>query len=144
MSFGHQLWTRLGWAMRSAQGWRLEGPYPRRGAEVMLICGPSLPPDTEWERYLILHLEKRQHRGQTDTANPIPKIRCATTLDMVSRHIEEARHLGLDIQLVQRSCRHRKIRCNTPFNAQHDADRTTDYVRRIFSYPMGCEDVTTA
>ena len=133
--------TRLRWAIRSAQGWRIEGPYPRPGAQVLLLCGPSLQAGSEWHHYLQMRLDQRRKRARGSEGDTLPLIRHADTAQALRAHIELAQQHGLDIQLIQRSCRHRKIRCNSAFKVDRHAQRTLDYIGRIFSYPMGCSDV---
>ncbi len=88
-----------------------------------------------------MRLDQRRKRARGSEGDTLPLIRHADTAQALRAHIDLAQQHGLDIQLIQRSCRHRKIRCNSAFKVDRHAQRTLDYIGRIFSYPMGCSDV---
>ena len=58
--------------------------------------------------------------------------------------LEWARRHELQIHLVQKNDRHRRLRCNTPIRTERNPNRLRDYVERIFSYSEREERVNPA
>ena len=133
----------ISWRFRRAQGWRLEGPFPHFKRSALLLCGPGLPLEGEWGR----HLRMFKKYG-TCTPKGDGGVQTATLAQVMTRKqllelLSWAQQEQIDLHLVQRSCRHRRIRCNSSFKVGQHPDRVADYVERIFSYSGGCGDVNS-
>ena len=57
--------------------------------------------------------------------------------------LQHARQVGVDIQLVQRADRHRRLRCNSPLKTGMSLARAADYIERIFSYSKDYGDTNS-
>ena len=137
--------TLLLWRWQHAIGWRIEGPFPNAQEPRLLILGPGLVEGGLWVRFILMRI--RFHGSMWHPEAPRPErhhlLACAEAhslsdiLDWAGRH-------ELQIHLVQKNDRHRRLRCNTSIRAERNPNRLRDYVERIFSYAEREERVNPA
>ena len=137
MNPAQTLKTRLQWRWRRWQGWRQEGPFPRPNTPNLLLCGPGITPDNEWGRHVLVRTGRTAFLPARNLDGPGPSetvVVCAPDRTSIMAALQHARQVGVNIQLVQRADRHRRLRCNSPLKAGMSLARAADYIERIFSY----------
>lgn len=127
-------WIRLMWQWYRAQGWKIEGPFPHHKTPTLLLLGPGLDRNGLWANFVIMRTG-HQFLWWTSTIAPGADchVLCSFDKPQLLATLDWASKSGIQIQLVQRDMRHRKLRCNTPIQPGNHPSRLKDYVVRIFN-----------
>ena len=127
--------TRLNWRWQHALGWRIEGPFPNAKEPRLLILGPGLVEDGLWVRFILMRIRFRGSMWLPEAPRPERHhLLACTETHSLPDILEWAGQHGLQIHLVHKDIRHRKLRCNTPIYAERNLQRLEAYIERIFSH----------
>ena len=127
--------TLLLWRWQHAIGWRIEGPFPNAQEPRLLILGPGLVEGSLWVRFILMRIRFRGEMWHAKAPRPEwHHLLASAEAHSLSDILEWARRHELQIHLVQKNDRHRRLRCNTPIRTERNPNRLRDYVERIFSY----------
>ncbi len=123
---------RLLWQWYRFQGWRIEGPFPHHSVQSLLLLGPGLERGGPWSSFVEM---RTGHRcpwwSPTMVLDNQPHVLCSFEKSQLLDTLNWAAQRGIQIQLVQRDVRHRKLRCNTPIQPGNHLSRLRDYVVRM-------------
>ena len=123
---------RLLWQWYRFQGWRIEGPFPHHSVQSLLLLGPGLERNGPWSSFVEMRTGHRcQWWNPTMVLGSQPHVLCSFEKSKLIDIIDWAAQSGIQIQLVQRDIRHRKLRCNTPIQPGNHPSRLGDYVVRM-------------
>ena len=90
------------------------GPIPFKHS-ALLLCGPGLPPEGEWGRHLRMFKKYGTCTPKEDRGLQTATMAQVMTRKQLLELLNWAQQEQIDLHLVQRSCRHRRIRCNSSF-----------------------------
>ena len=126
------LWTRLLWQWYRVQGWRIEGPFSNHSVPSLLLLGPGLERSGLWSCFVEMRIGHRcPWWSPTMVLGNEPHVLCSFEKNQLLDTLHWAAQHGIQIQLVQRDVRHRKLRCNTPIQPGNHPSRLRDYVVRM-------------
>ena len=124
--------VRLLWQWYWLQGWRIEGPFPNHSVQSLLLLGPGMEPNGPWSSFVEM---RTGHRCPWWSPSMVldsgPHVLCSFEKNQLLDTLNWAAQRGIQIQLVQKDERHRKLRCNTPIQPGNHPSRLRDYVVRM-------------
>jgi len=130
-----RFWIRLIWQWHHAGGWRIEGPFPNAHEPRLLLLGPGLDRLGPWSRFIEMRIGHRCIWWGPSMEAPVGlHVLSCYERDGATEMLEWAGQCGLQVHLVQKDDRHRRIRCNTPILAGRNPSRLKGYIDRVFSY----------
>jgi hypothetical protein len=119
-------------------GWRIEGPFPSAQEPRLLLLGPGLVEESTWVRFILMRIRFNGVMWHPELDRPEGHhILACSEGHALHDILEWAGGQGLQIHLVQKNNRHRRLRCNTPIRTERNPGRLRDYIERLFSHFNG-------
>jgi hypothetical protein len=130
-----RLQIRWRWRVRTLMGWKVEGAFPNLHEPRLILLGPGLSRTSGWTDFIEMRFRHRCHWWSPDMDAPeISHVLAATEEHDLEEVLKWASTVSLQVHLVHRDDRHRRLRCNTAIETGRHLHRLQDYIRRIFSY----------
>lgn len=130
---------RLRWRVRSLMGWKLEGAFPNLHEPRLILLGPGLNRTSGWADFIEMRFRHRCIWWSPDMDSPLNvHVLVATEEHDLEKVLKWVSTASLQVHLVHRDDRHRRLRCNTAIETGRHLHRLRDYIHRIFSY-SACE-----
>ena len=125
----------LRWRARTLMGWRIEGAFPNLHEPRLILLGPGLNRSSGWTDFIEMRFRHQCIWWSLDMAPPQnAHVLVATEEHNLGEVLKWASGASLQIHLVHRDDRHRRLRCNTSIEAGRHLHRLEDYIHRLFSY----------
>ena len=128
----------LRWRAYTLMGWKIEGAFPNLHEPRLILLGPGLNRASGWTDFIEMRFRHQCLWWSLGMALPQnAHVLVATEEHNLGEVLQWASATSLQIHLVHRDDRHRRLRCNTAIEAGRHLRRLEDYVHRLFSYASG-------
>lgn len=130
-----RLQIRWRWRVRTLMGWKVEGAFPNLHEPRLILLGPGLSRTSGWTDFIEMRFRHRCLWWSPEMDAPENgHVLAATEEHDLEELLRWASKAPLQIHLVHRDDRHRRLRCNTAIDTGRHLNRLQDYIHRIYSY----------